>query len=248
MQAFADLYTALDSTTRTQAKLDELTASFDGVDPHDGAWAVYILTGRRMKRLVGPRRLREWLAEASGLPDWLVEETYQHVGDLAETISLLMEDDTERPAVQGSFAEWVEQSILSLRDLEEHVIALWRRLPRHGHVQVEAVSGNHDRHAEGVDIGIAWYAALDIGPFHLCHEPQGVPGRHVLAGHLRPVYSLSAASDRLRAPVLWCRDGVAVLPSFGVLTGGWEIELQAGDGAILIVEGELYPLGLGAGR
>lgn len=212
MQAFAELYTALDSTTRTQAKLDELTAYFDGVDPHDGAWAVYILTGRRMKRLVGPRRLRE------------------------------------RPAVQGSFAEWVEQSILSLRDLEEHVIALWRRLPRHGRVQVEAVSGNHDRHAEGVDIGTAWYAALDIGLFHLCHEPQGVPGRHVLAGHLRPIYSLSAASDRLRAPVLWCRDGVAVLPSFGVLTGGWEIELQAGDGAILIVEGELYPLGLGAGR
>ena len=136
MQAFADMYTALDSTTRTQAKLDVLTAYFDGVDPHDGAWAVYILTGRRMKRLVGPRRLREWLAEASGLPDWLVEETYQHVGDLAETISLLMEDDSERPAVQGSFAEWVEQSILSLRDLEEeqrkeHVIALWRTLPRH---------------------------------------------------------------------------------------------------------------------
>src|SRR5690554_2620991 len=77
---------------------------------------------------------------------------------------------------------------------------------------------------------------------------RAYPCRHVLDGHLRPVYSLSAASDRLRAPVLWCRDGVAVLPSFGVLAGGWEIELQAGDGAILIVEGELYPLGLGAGR
>ncbi|WP_150305721.1 ATP-dependent DNA ligase [Pseudomonas saliphila] len=136
MQAFADMYTALDATTRTQTKLDVLTAYFDGIDPHDGAWAVYILTGRRMKRLVGPRRLREWLAEASGLPEWLVEETYQHVGDLAETISLLMEDDTERPAVQGSFAGWVEQNILSLRSLEEEqrkeqVMALWRALPRH---------------------------------------------------------------------------------------------------------------------
>src|SRR5690554_3647368 len=136
MQTFADMYTALDATTRTQTKLDVLTAYFDGIDPHDGAWAVYILTGRRMKRLVGPRRLRDWLAEASGLPDWLVEETYQHVGDLAETISLLMEDDSERPAVQGSFASWVEQSILSLRNLDEEqqkqqVMALWRTLPRH---------------------------------------------------------------------------------------------------------------------
>lgn len=120
-------------------------------------------------------------------------------------------------------------------------------LARHGHVQVEAVIGNHDRHAEGIDIGIAWHATLDMGPFRLCHEPRSVPGRHVLAGHLHPVYSLSAAGDRLRAPVFWCRDGVTVLPSFGALTGGWEIQPQAGEGAVLVVEGELYPMGSGAG-
>lgn len=118
-------------------------------------------------------------------------------------------------------------------------------LARHGQVQVEAVIGNHDRHAEGIDIGIAWHATLDMGPFRLCHEPRSVPGRHVLAGHLHPVYSLSAAGDRLRAPVFWCRDGVTVLPSFGALTGGWEIQPKAGEGAILIVEGELYPMGAG---
>ena len=118
-------------------------------------------------------------------------------------------------------------------------------LARHKHVQVEAVIGNHDRHARGIDIGISWHATLDIGPFRLCHEPQSVSGRHVLAGHLHPVVSLSAGADRLRAPVFWCRDGVTVLPSFGVLTGGWEVQLQVGEGAILVVEGELYPMGAG---
>ena len=135
MQAFADLYAELDATTRTQTKLDALVRYFKEVEPADGAWAVYMLTGRRMKRLVGPRRLREWLGEATGLPDWLVEETYQHVGDLAETISLLMENGEVRPAVEGSLAQWVEYAILGLRDLEEeqrktHVLEHWRGLPR----------------------------------------------------------------------------------------------------------------------
>tara|TARA_R110000822_G_scaffold49716_11_gene130249 strand:- start:1627 stop:3222 length:1596 start_codon:yes stop_codon:yes gene_type:complete len=135
MQAFADLYAELDATTRTQVKLDALIAYFREAPPGDAAWAVYILAGRRMKRLIGPRKMRDWLAEATGLPDWLVEETYQHVGDLAETISLLMEDDGERRAVEGSLAGWIEDAVLGLRKLEEeqqqvHVVAHWRSLPR----------------------------------------------------------------------------------------------------------------------
>ena len=135
MQAFADLYAELDATTRTQVKLDALIAYFREAPPADAAWAVYILAGRRMKRLIGPRKLREWLAEATALPDWLVEETYQHVGDLAETISLLMEGDDPRRAVDGDLAEWIEQAILGLRKLDEaeqkaHVLGHWRSLPR----------------------------------------------------------------------------------------------------------------------
>lgn len=135
MQAFADLYAELDATTRTQVKLDALIAYFRDAPPGDAAWAVYMLAGRRMKRLIGPRKLREWLGEATGLPDWLVEETYQHVGDLAETISLLTEDDAERGAVEGSLAGWIEQAVLGLRKLDEeqqrlHVLAHWRSLPR----------------------------------------------------------------------------------------------------------------------
>lgn len=135
MQAFADLYAELDATTRTQVKLDALIAYFRAAPAGDAAWAVYILAGRRMKRLIGPRKLRDWLAEATGLPDWLVEETYQHVGDLAETISLLTENDRESQTVDGALADWIEQAVLGLRKLQEteqkaHVLACWRSLPR----------------------------------------------------------------------------------------------------------------------
>ncbi|QJD59767.1 ligase-associated DNA damage response endonuclease PdeM [Pseudomonas sp. gcc21] len=117
---------------------------------------------------------------------------------------------------------------------------LW--LKRHADVQVEAVIGNHDRHAEGIDIGITWHATLDLGPFRLCHEPISVPGKHILAGHLHPAYTLTVGRDKLRAPVFWFREGVTVLPSFGALTGGWDIKPDPAEDAVLVVDGELFRL------
>ncbi|MEH6387964.1 ligase-associated DNA damage response endonuclease PdeM [Pseudomonas profundi] len=115
-------------------------------------------------------------------------------------------------------------------------------LKRHADVQVEAVIGNHDRHAEGIDIGITWHATLDLGPFRLCHEPTSVPGKHILAGHLHPAHTLAVGRDRLRAPVFWFRNGITVLPSFGALTGGWDIRPDTAEDAVLVVDGELFRL------
>ena len=96
MKRFVELFEALDRTTKTNAKVSALVDYFRAADPRDAAWAVYFLTGQRLKRLVGTRELREWTAEFSGLPLWLVEDSYEHVGDLAETMALLApEPDTE---------------------------------------------------------------------------------------------------------------------------------------------------------
>lgn len=113
-------------------------------------------------------------------------------------------------------------------------------LAQHSAVSVEAVVGNHDRHAAGVDIGLLWHDYLDLGPFRLLHEPEPVPGRHVLAGHLHPVLTLQVAADRLRAPVFWFREQVSVLPSFGALTGGWDLPRKSEGQKVLVVEGELF--------
>ena len=91
MQRFATLFDSLDTTTSTAAKVEAMTAYFRSAPPADAAWATYVLIGRRPKRCVGPALLRQWLTEEAQLPDWLVDESYASVGDLAETLALLVE-------------------------------------------------------------------------------------------------------------------------------------------------------------
>ena len=121
----------------------------------------------------------------------------------------------------------------------EHFLA-WQA--RHPDLTLEAVVGNHDRHVRGLTLPIDWHPHLDIGPFRLCHEPNAVQGRHVIAGHIHPAYALAAAGDRLRAPVFWMRSGVTVLPSFGALTGGWNVPEAKGSRLVMVLDGQLLPL------
>ncbi len=136
MQRFVALFESLDRTTKTNAKLEALVAYFRAAEPADAAWAVYFLTGQRLKRLVGTRELREWTAEFSGLPPWLVEDSYEHVGDLAETMALLA---PEPGPATDTFAlpplhELVEARIRPLSGMEDDarkasVFEQWRQLP-----------------------------------------------------------------------------------------------------------------------
>jgi DNA ligase-1 len=90
IQAFAQLFQTLDQTTRTSAKVKALAAYFEIAPERDKLWTIALLSGRRPKRLIGTARLRDWAAEAAGVPLWLLEESYAVVGDLAETIALLL--------------------------------------------------------------------------------------------------------------------------------------------------------------
>ncbi|MFK7860897.1 MAG: ATP-dependent DNA ligase [Granulosicoccus sp.] len=117
MQAFSRLYQTLDQTTSTNAKVAAMTQYFDTADARDAAWAAYFLSGRRIKRLIGAANLRAWLMSSCDLPDWLIEDTYASVGDLAETIALLVA--TPGNATEHkSLSDWVEQQILPLRDAD----------------------------------------------------------------------------------------------------------------------------------
>src|SRR5690606_24133229 len=90
MKAFAELYACLDATTSSNAKLAAMRDYFALADPADAAWVVYFLAGGRPRQLVSSKLLRQLAVQVSGLPQWLFEESYQAVGDLAETISLLL--------------------------------------------------------------------------------------------------------------------------------------------------------------
>ncbi|MEK0362574.1 ATP-dependent DNA ligase [Pseudomonas sp. CBC3] len=133
MKAFATLYSRLDATTSSNAKLAAMRDYFREADPADAAWAVYFLSGGRPRQLVPTRVLRDTAMQASGLPEWLFEESYQAVGDMAETISLLM-PEAEHSSNEG-LAVWMQDKLLPLRGLPPEILAerlpaLWSQLDR----------------------------------------------------------------------------------------------------------------------
>ena len=117
MQNFSQLYQSLDQTTSTNAKVAAMVSYFETATAEDAAWAVYFLSGRRVKRLIGSSLLRSWLHQSSDLPEWLVEESYASVGDLAETIALLLATPGNK-GEERSLADWVENHLLPLRKLD----------------------------------------------------------------------------------------------------------------------------------
>ena len=113
MRGFADLFEELDTTTSINEKLAALGRYFASAPAEDAAWAAYFLSGRRLKRIVGPATLREWLLAETGMPEWLLDETYAEVGDLAETIALLIDAPATEVREDHSLADWIER-LLSL--------------------------------------------------------------------------------------------------------------------------------------
>ena len=135
MHEFIALYRALDQTQSTRAKVAAMVAYFRMAPSADLAWATFFLSGRRLKRGVGAALLRQWLTEESELPSWLVEETYANVGDLAETIALLLADRRDPTALADvSLAGFVTEALLPLGGLSpevqrERVVGWWSQLP-----------------------------------------------------------------------------------------------------------------------
>jgi DNA ligase-1 len=90
MKQFAQLLDELDQTMSTNAKVDSLLRFFTAVDEEDIIWAIALLTGRKLKRVMRTAALRTWAAAAAGIPLWLFEESYHITGDLAEAITLML--------------------------------------------------------------------------------------------------------------------------------------------------------------
>ena len=134
MKRFAALYARLDDTRATLAKIAAMRAYFAEAPPQDAAWGLYFLTGRRLKRLIAPSRLRLWIGEATGFAPEIVEACYAQVGDLAETLALLL-DRADRRAAPGErgLADWVH-GLLALKNRDEAaqraaILEAWSQLP-----------------------------------------------------------------------------------------------------------------------
>ncbi len=117
MKRFARLFGELDETVGTNDKVAALISYFQDTEPEDAVWALHFLCGRRPRRAVTITQLRTWCAELSGLPLWMFEECYEFVGDLAETIALLL----PVPSASSDLPlhNWVENRILPLTNASD---------------------------------------------------------------------------------------------------------------------------------
>ena len=149
MKRFARLYDEVDRTTSTNAKVAALAGYLAEAPPADAAWALFFLTGRRLKRHLPTRLMHAWTLELTALPEWLVHQSYSIVGDFAEAISLLLEGriqplspdavrQSARPRHDGrlpfedpppapidermegvSLATWIEDRLVPLREVDD---------------------------------------------------------------------------------------------------------------------------------
>ncbi|GLT07790.1 ATP-dependent DNA ligase [Sulfitobacter porphyrae] len=130
MKRFAQLFNTIDQSTKTNVKVAALADYFGDATDADRLWTIALFSGRRPKRAVTTTRLREWAAELAGIPLWLFEDSYAVVGDLAETIALVLPpnpSDDDR-----SLTHWITE-LRGLADASEperkaFVLAAWAAL------------------------------------------------------------------------------------------------------------------------
>lgn len=123
---FVQLYEDLDSLTSTLDKVEKLKTFFSMAADLDLLWSIYFLTGRRLKNSITSRDLQKYYLEKSKIPEWLFQESYSHVGDTAEVISLLLPAKPD-PSENFSLASLIEDHILPSRKKsdEEKKLFVW---------------------------------------------------------------------------------------------------------------------------
>src|SRR6056297_2637646 len=130
MKRFTALYTAIDQSTKTTVKVTELAGFFSDAPEDDRLWTMALFSGRRPRRAITTTRLKEWAAERAGIPLWLFEESYPIVGDLAETIALVLPAPTADHT--NSLTDWITR-LRALDDADDAarktaVLDAWNRM------------------------------------------------------------------------------------------------------------------------
>jgi DNA ligase-1 len=118
LSMFAALVSEISSSTKTNDKLQALAKYFTLADDKDKVWVIAIFSGRRPRRAVNSRLLTEWCIEIANIPSWLFLESYSTVGDLAETIALLL-PDAEITDSNGESLSWYLEKFISIEKQDE---------------------------------------------------------------------------------------------------------------------------------
>lgn len=127
MKQFAELIRTLDSTNKTTLKVEALAHYFKTASDKDKVWTIAILSHRRPPKPVNTRLMREWASTFSKIPLWLFEESYHIVGDLAETIALVIppSEESSEKSLNQFLQEIIELKARSEEEKKEYLYENW---------------------------------------------------------------------------------------------------------------------------
>ncbi|HEU5051924.1 MAG TPA: ATP-dependent DNA ligase [Hanamia sp.] len=134
IELFAELVAELSTSTKTNDKLQSLVNYFATAPDEDKVWVIAIFSGRRPRRMVSFKLMRQWCAEITNLPDWLFDECQATVGDLAETLALLLPETKNDSEATKSLSFYLEKFIALEKEDEsikkKFIIETWQTLNR----------------------------------------------------------------------------------------------------------------------
>jgi DNA ligase-1 len=134
LELFAQLVTEISASTKTNDKLQSLVDYFATAPDNDKVWVIAIFSGRRPRRVVNSRLMREWSAESTNYPSWLFDECYHTVGDLAETLALLLPETKRENQINKSLSHYLETFILIEKQDEpirkKFIVDSWNQMNR----------------------------------------------------------------------------------------------------------------------
>lgn len=176
MRKFSRLISRLEQSNKTNDKLTALVDYFSEAEDADKIWVIALFTGKKPKRTISTNLLKEWITEITGLPTWLFVESYHNVGDLSETIALLLPPSTSTSDIP--LHQWIlalkNLSDSSNEDKKEFVFNAWEKLStQERFVFNKLISGNFRIGISSKNLihALAKLSGLDTN--HITHSIMG---------------------------------------------------------------------------
>ena len=137
LNKFSKLFEDLDSNNSSNKKVNSLTKYFKLNNNLNNILTIYLLIGKKNKRFISGKSLREYYANIYKIPKWLIDECYSKVGDSAEVISLLLQDKLLEKNIKDdiSLNELINEILPKLKKLDEnkkklYIKSLWEKISK----------------------------------------------------------------------------------------------------------------------
>lgn len=178
LQLFAEMVTEISTSTKTNDKIQSLVNYFATASGADKVWVIAIFSGRRPRRTVNSRLMQEWCTEIIKIPDWLFNECYHTVGDLSETLALLLPETKRAGQVNENLSDYLQQFIAIEKEDEEvkkkFIVQSWNQMNRDERfVFNKLITGSFRIGVSQKTIVNALSKVVDLSPSVIAHRISG---------------------------------------------------------------------------